>query len=347
MRKAFLSAVFFTALTASAQNKKIPGSSSDDEIQIKNPGFELKNDSISSLPKVWSFNRTEGFTAALDNSIKKSGNQSLRVNSVNDAPKKYLSFSQSVPVKTPNLKRITISAFIKTENVKGTAGLWCNAMNSSNKATGFASTQKNLKIDSTTNWKQYTLEFIIDTAVKKLTMGGAMQGTGTVWVDDFNISVNEIADAIPVVQESKPISAKEQKGDKEFIEWLTANTHEIKSVDAGTGFKDLQIFKSVLKDVRVAGLGEATHGTSEFFRMKHRMLEFLVKEMGFTSFYLEASMSRCRYINNYVLYGKGNLDTATAIQGYTVWRVEEVRDMIEWIRKYNETVAADKKVKFF
>ena len=42
-------------------------------------GFEIKNDSISTLPKERSFNRTEGFTAALDNSIKKSGNQTDRL----------------------------------------------------------------------------------------------------------------------------------------------------------------------------------------------------------------------------------------------------------------------------
>lgn len=81
--------------------------------------------------------------------------------------------------------------------------------------------------------------------------------------------------------------------------------------------------------------------------MKHRMLEFLVKEMDFTSFYIEASMSRCRYINDYVLYGKGDIDTATAIQGFYVWRVEEVKNMIDWMRQYNTTVPEERKVKFF
>ncbi len=132
-----------------------------------------------------------------------------------------------------------------------------------------------------------------------------------------------------------------------FAQWVANNANEIKSVDAGSGFEDLQVFKSVLKDVRVVGFGEASHGTSEFFRMKHRMLEFLVKEMGFTSFYIEASMSRCRYINNYVLTGKGNLDTATAIQGFVTWRVEEVKNMIGWMRQYNASVPDEKKVKFY
>ena len=131
-----------------------------------------------------------------------------------------------------------------------------------------------------------------------------------------------------------------------FTKWLITNSHSLTAIDAGNGYKDLQPFKQILKDVGVVGLGESSHGTSEFFRMKHRMLEFLVNEMGYNSFYIEASMARCRYINDYVLYGKGNLDTATVIQGFTTWRVEEVRNMIEWIRIHNKTLAADKKVKF-
>src|SRR4030095_5956689 len=104
--------------------------------------------------------------------------------------------------------------------------------------------------------------------------------------------------------------AQIQQDKDQFTQWIISNAHTIKTVDAGNGFEDVQPFKTILQNVRVVGLGEATHGTSEFFRMKHRMLEFLVKEMDFTSFYIEASMTRCRYVNEYVLCGKGNLDTA-------------------------------------
>ncbi len=140
--------------------------------------------------------------------------------------------------------------------------------------------------------------------------------------------------------------ANDEKEVGELQKWLSVNAHVIKTVDAGNGFDDLQPFRDILKGVTVVGLGESSHGTSEFFRMKHRILEFLIKEMGFCSFYLEASMTRCRYINDYVLYGKGNLDTATAMQGFVTWRVEEMRDMIEWLRLYNKGLPDNKRVKF-
>lgn len=56
----------------------------------------------------------------------------------------------------------------------------------------------------------------------------------------------------------------------------------------------------------MVGLGELTLGTKEFLQFKHRMLKFMVKEMGFNAFGLEASYSGCQPINEYVLYGKGN-----------------------------------------
>ncbi|MBD0376095.1 MAG: erythromycin esterase family protein [Flavisolibacter sp.] len=143
----------------------------------------------------------------------------------------------------------------------------------------------------------------------------------------------------------KPEQEKQDKVD--FATWITKNAHEIKTIEAGNGFEDLQLFKQVLQNVQVLGLGESSHGTSEFFRMKHRMLEFLVREMGFTSFYIEASMTRCRYINGYVLHGQGHLDTATAMQGFVPWRVEEFKNMLEWMRQYNTSVSEDKKLKFY
>ena len=141
--------------------------------------------------------------------------------------------------------------------------------------------------------------------------------------------------------------AQEDSDENQFVEWIVRNAREIKTVNPDEGFEDLRHLKAVLRDVKVVGLGESTHGTSEFFKMKHRLLRFLVQEMNYTRFYLEASMSRCRYINDYVLYGKGNADSATLIQGFVPWRVEEVRDMIEWIRTYNKSATEEKKVSFY
>jgi erythromycin esterase len=129
-------------------------------------------------------------------------------------------------------------------------------------------------------------------------------------------------------------------------QWLTSHAIQLKTVEAEHGLDDLKPLTRVLKDVRIVGLGEGTHGSREFFQFKHRMLEFLAKEMGFTVFAIEASYPACWNINEYVLYGKGDRAKALASQGFWTWDTNEVSDMIDWMREYNQRVPDNKKVKF-
>lgn len=128
--------------------------------------------------------------------------------------------------------------------------------------------------------------------------------------------------------------------------WISQHAIPLNTVEAGNGFKDLAPLKKILKNVRIVALGEATHGTREFFQFKHRMLEFLVEEMGFRIFAIEASYAACNNINDYVLTGKGNPAEALASQKFWTWDTHEVRDMIAWMREYNKKSPEDKRVKF-
>jgi erythromycin esterase len=129
--------------------------------------------------------------------------------------------------------------------------------------------------------------------------------------------------------------------------WLTRNAIRLNAVEAGHGFKDMQPLKRLIGRARLVALGEATHGTREFFQLKHRMLEFLVNEMGFTVFAIEATMPEAFDVNEYVLTGRG--DPAKALAGlyFWTWNTEEVREMIRWMRRYNADPRHHKKVKFY
>ena len=129
-------------------------------------------------------------------------------------------------------------------------------------------------------------------------------------------------------------------------DWLGRQAIPLRSVEAGSGFDDLAPLKPLFEDVRIVGLGEATHGTREFFQFKHRMLEFLVTQMGFTVFAIEASYPGCLPIDDYVMYGKGDPDQALARQGFWTWNTQEVRDLIEWLRRHNAQRPEEKRVHF-
>ena len=119
------------------------------------------------------------------------------------------------------------------------------------------------------------------------------------------------------------------------------------SCQAGHGFEDLQPLKKLIGDARIVGLGEATHGTREFYQMKHRLLEFLVEEMGFDGIVFEASMPECFDIDRYIQTGEGNALKALAGQYFWTWDTQEVLALIEWMRSYNADPSHKRKIHFY
>ncbi|MBX2842735.1 MAG: erythromycin esterase family protein [Flammeovirgaceae bacterium] len=106
--------------------------------------------------------------------------------------------------------------------------------------------------------------------------------------------------------------------------------------------------KKFIGNKNIVLMGEATHGTKEFFTMKHRMFKFLVEEMGFTLFAIEDDFAACVPINNYILYGKGTGEEAMANFDKWPWNSQEVLELLKWMRKYNKkTKDEDKKIKFY
>ena len=103
----------------------------------------------------------------------------------------------------------------------------------------------------------------------------------------------------------------------------------------------------MIGDARVVALGEATHGTREFFQLKHRMLEFLVEKMGFTAFAIEASLPEAFDIDHFVLTGEGDPPAALRALYFWTWNTEEVLDLIRWIKDYNSDPSHPRKVRFY
>jgi erythromycin esterase-like protein len=120
-------------------------------------------------------------------------------------------------------------------------------------------------------------------------------------------------------------------------EWIRGSAIRLTTPVAGHGFDDMQPLKKIVGDARIVSLGEATHGTREFFQLKHRMLEFLATQMGFTIFSIEANMPEAYRLNDFVLNGNG--DPLKLISGmyFWTWNTQEVLDMVLWMREFNKS----------
>ena len=108
------------------------------------------------------------------------------------------------------------------------------------------------------------------------------------------------------------LPAKPQPAGEEVTAWLKANALPLATTEPGSGFRDLEPLRSIIGDARIVSLGEATHGTREFFQLKHRMIEYCVSQLGFTVIGFEAAYGEALAVNDYVLHGKGNAKDAAA-----------------------------------
>lgn len=126
--------------------------------------------------------------------------------------------------------------------------------------------------------------------------------------------------------------------------WLQSHAVRLSHVDPSASLDELEPLRQMVGDARVVALGEATHGTKEFFQMKHRILRFLVERMGFTAFAIEASWPEANRIDRYVRAGEGNPEVLLSGLYFWTWNTREVLDMIQWMRQQN---AAGRQVGFY
>ena len=118
--------------------------------------------------------------------------------------------------------------------------------------------------------------------------------------------------------------------------WLDANVHPFDGTHLSLPHDDLEFLRDLVGDARIVALGENTHGTRDFFEMKARILRFLVEEMGFDTFAIEATWPESHRLDRYVRTGEG--DAAVLLPGlyFWTWNTESVLEMIEWMRDHNE-----------
>jgi len=135
------------------------------------------------------------------------------------------------------------------------------------------------------------------------------------------------------------------KAQTAIVDAINKHLISLQTLNPDSDYTDLQPLKSFLAGKEM--IGEATHGTHEFFEFKHRMLEFLVKQIGVKVFVIEGDFGGTQTMNDYVLYGKGDVKKGLSGIGFGVWMTQEVVDMCNWLRDYNATQTVANKVRFY
>jgi len=101
-------------------------------------------------------------------------------------------------------------------------------------------------------------------------------------------------------------------------------------------------------EAKLVLLGEATHGTSEFYRARAAITRRLIEHHGFTIVAVEADWPDASRIDHYVRHRdlEPSREEAFARFPTWMWRNVEVRDFIDWLRAENEHRSVERRVEF-
>jgi len=112
---------------------------------------------------------------------------------------------------------------------------------------------------------------------------------------------------------------------------------------------DLEPLLERIGDARLVLLGEATHGTSEFYRMRARITRELVERKGFDVVAVEADWPDAARIDHYVRDLEHPAPDWVAFTRFPtwMWRNQEMRELVDWLRRHNEARPRDERTAFY
>ncbi|MDR3638473.1 MAG: erythromycin esterase family protein [Isosphaeraceae bacterium] len=129
--------------------------------------------------------------------------------------------------------------------------------------------------------------------------------------------------------------------DELSLDVLRATAHPLRGEHA-----DYDPLLECIGDASFVLLGEASHGTHEFYRERAQITKRLVREKGFTAVAVEADWPDAYRINRYVRACSDDAEAIDALGGFRrfpswMWRNADVLDFVGWLRTHNDQCAAN------
>jgi len=129
---------------------------------------------------------------------------------------------------------------------------------------------------------------------------------------------------------------------------LTRAAHHIVGADT-----DYDALIEMAGERRFVLIGEASHGTHEFYRERARITRRLIDECGFNAVAVEADWPDAYRVNRYVMGQSDDVDAPGALTDFRrfpawMWRNHDVVDFLHWLRAHNDSLSEDaNKTRFY
>ncbi len=303
--------------------------------QSLNLGFEQLG--AEGIERAWGW-AVHSYSPAIisycDSTEVKSGYYSLNITG-SENPGDHAPFELVFFIEPSQIigQEVQILGFSKAKNLSGNVFVQLTAVGAVADSFGILKESEQL-LDATSEWSSFQVEaFNVPAQTHSLHLKVLSQASGSVWLDELSLKVND-----QIVHEVA-VAPEFSKGE---INQILASCHSLSSVDPieqvqskEYTFGDLAAFGEAVQTSKIIALGESTHGTSEFFRLKHRLIQYAILKLGVRVIILEDNQLTVERINEFVLHGPGSAQNV--VKGlFAVWNTQEMLALIKWIRKYNE-----------
>jgi erythromycin esterase len=130
---------------------------------------------------------------------------------------------------------------------------------------------------------------------------------------------------------------------------LKGSVYKLENTDT-----DLDPLLERIGDASYVMVGEASHGTSEFYTWRAEITKRLIEEKGFSFMAVEGDWPDCyrvnRYVNGVENSGSSAYEVLHAFNRWPTWMTanREIVDLVEWLKYHNEQIRKeDKKAGFY
>jgi erythromycin esterase-like protein len=111
----------------------------------------------------------------------------------------------------------------------------------------------------------------------------------------------------------------------------------------GSDPRDVDAIVELIGDARVVLIGEASHGTHEFYATRAAITRRLIETRGFRAVTIEGDWPDARRADRYVRAVSSDADADMALSGFRrfpqwMWRNTVVRDFVGWLRRWNDSL---------
>ena len=116
--------------------------------------------------------------------------------------------------------------------------------------------------------------------------------------------------------------------------------------------RDFERFLELARPARFVLLGEASHGTHEFYRVRAELTKRLIADFGFDAVAVEADWPDAARVDRFVRGRSEDRDAVEALAGFErfprwMWRNADVLDFVGWLRGWNESHGPSREVGFY